>query len=135
MTILMAEIVTILLSREESFHGLTQVKSKAPSPAYTMCRIRLRMKIQRRPKMISTIKQTNSTPEHEVKSYLVCRSETNGHQHHIRHILIHQIYNWHNQLTQTCKEKRTTVKHTMAVMPTAITTVSVSWKLAIIPTM
>lgn len=38
------------------------------------------------------------------------------------------------QLRQTCKEKRTTEKHTTAVMPTAITTESVSWKLAIIPT-
>lgn len=39
------------------------------------------------------------------------------------------------QLRQTCKEKRTTAKQTMAVMPTAITTESVSWKLATIPTM
>lgn len=72
------------------------MKSKAPSPAYTMCRIRLRMKIQRRPKMIRTIKQTNSTPEHEVKSYLVCRRETNGHQRHIRQIH-NEIYTKYTQ--------------------------------------
>lgn len=52
--------------------GLTQVKSKAPSPAYIMCRILSRMKMQRMPKTIRTIKQTKSTPWQEVKSYLVC---------------------------------------------------------------
>lgn len=65
------------------------MKSKAPRPAYTMCRIWLRMKMQRMPKMIKTIKQTNSTPEQEVKSYLVWRRETD---HHIRHVLTHEVY-------------------------------------------
>lgn len=70
------------------------MKSNAPRPAYTRCRIRLRMKMQRRPKMSKTIRQTNSTPEQEVKSYLVWRRET---QHHIRHVLIREVFtNTHN---------------------------------------
>lgn len=47
---------------------LTQVKSSAPSEAYTISRMRLRMKMQRMAKTISTTMLTRSTPMHDVKS-------------------------------------------------------------------
>lgn len=48
--------------------SLTQVKSRAPSEAYTISRMRFRMKMQRMAKMKSTTMLTRSTPMHEVKS-------------------------------------------------------------------
>lgn len=47
---------------------LTQVKSRAPSEAYTISRMRFRMKMQSMAKMKSTTTLTRSTPMHEVKS-------------------------------------------------------------------
>lgn len=48
--------------------SLTQVKSRAPSEAYTISRMRFRMKMQSMAKMKSTTTLTRSTPMHEVKS-------------------------------------------------------------------
>ena len=47
---------------------LTQVKSRAPSEAYTISRMRFRTKMQRTAKTTSTTMLTRSTPMHEVKS-------------------------------------------------------------------
>lgn len=44
------------------------MKSSAPSEAYTISRMRLRMKMQRMAKTISTTMLTRSTPMHDVKS-------------------------------------------------------------------
>lgn len=55
-------IIYIKAGRKQSVYGLTQVKSNAPNPAYTMCKILSRMMMQRRPKTIRTMRQTKSTP-------------------------------------------------------------------------
>lgn len=48
--------------------ALTQVKSRAPSEAYTISKMRLRMKMQSRANTTSTTMLTSSTPMHDVKS-------------------------------------------------------------------
>ena len=48
--------------------ALTQVNSRAPSEAYTISRMRFRMKMQRMAKRMSTTMLTRSTPMQDVKS-------------------------------------------------------------------